>query len=347
MGYTKHQSNAYQLPPLFALRSNSYFVLKLKHHINVLKMGASSTSTSETPTTTTSRAYYVNVVFTVLVSLLMLTMRSPTTKDRIKQFSQNPALWLHVIHWIKTVGMSVRLIIWSNADPRLVTLCFNCLGSLLVTLSAVAPIQLFVHHKVKHQYTRHMNHSRRLVHCAVVTAMYMAALAASLSVALTQSGTGHDQDDLSLILFVWRMWFFINFSIEVFFLSACVWMLSQRNKKATGKEQSQGRGSKAVLRANMIVTLYMRLGVGISIALKFTNKFDRGDMEAVHLWFMFTGMLGFHMLRGSIGWSSAMVYWRKTKSSASGVHSHVSSLRLSHRRKPVTQLSTIPTSEEP
>eukprot|EP00301_Raphidiophrys_heterophryoidea_P023644 c7450_g1_i1.p1 GENE.c7450_g1_i1~~c7450_g1_i1.p1 ORF type:complete len:431 (-),score=82.77 c7450_g1_i1:281-1528(-) len=221
------------------------------------------------------------IVFTTLVTLLMFSMKVPL-KPTWKGTLSNVAFWVYVWFWIKGVGTIIRIPVhyehYLSVDA--VTLWFNWSGSVIVTLSTVAPAQLYFHYRFKGEFTR-VPQMDRFWFCLIVTVVHCIAFIITCVLIAVETAT------VQTLLLAWRVFFYVNVALEMMFMILCLYLISRIS--SIQKKRFVG------LRRHLLITLYMRAGLCSAIGLKLSHKLPKDLVASLHLFFLLTGLLGYHL----------------------------------------------------
>eukprot|EP00301_Raphidiophrys_heterophryoidea_P013734 c21242_g1_i1.p1 GENE.c21242_g1_i1~~c21242_g1_i1.p1 ORF type:complete len:357 (-),score=82.07 c21242_g1_i1:170-1240(-) len=223
-----------------------------------------------------------DVLFTTLVTLLMFSMKMPGRHTKgVKHLMYNTAFWVYVMYWVKTVGTMFRIPV--NYDHLMVRaavmLWFNWTGSVIVTLSAVGPCQLFFHYKKNGSFVT-MPQEGRFWGSAFVMTVHCSAFLVTCVLGATKAVS------LDRLLLAWRIFFFINSFVELFFLIVCLYLI---RSIAVQKQKFAG------LKNHLMITLYMRVGLCTTIFLKIMGLLPKDMVVTIHLFIIFTSMLLYHL----------------------------------------------------
>jgi len=239
-------------------------------------------------------------IFTALVTLLVLKMHIPRRESETSSVLANTAFWVYMGNWLKVLMAIVRVPVsyYAILSPELITLSFNIAGSMLVSLSTVSPAQLYIHLKSENGSFTHIRHISRLKHCMLIVTIYsLLFVATCLCVAL-------DYITVQRVLLVWRLWYFLIVSVEIFLLFECLVHISHvvklkgrvpHEERHARDKSNKIRKTSDQLRNLLLITLYMRVGICMTIVVKFFHVIDRDILAALHMFFVLTGLALLHI----------------------------------------------------
>jgi hypothetical protein len=233
----------------------------------------------------TTTSIITDTIFTFLVVLLMFSMKKPE-KGKLKSVFHNLTFWVFVGFWLKTLSTVLRLplLYLHPVRPEYITIWFNWGGSLIVTISSVVPFQWVFHFArlPPGSFVQLPTHDR-LWFCVGVVGVYIVALITTVFC------LGFEVVTPVEVLFVWRVFFFLNAGIEAVLLTWCLVLI--RRSDRTRREED--RWSK--LRLHLWTTIYMRGGISGTIVLKFFQVLPEDKLGSIHLFFILTGLFAYRL----------------------------------------------------